>query len=103
MPILPRLSAVALVGLIACSAQAADTQETCLSKSEQRAAVATHQAIPLATAVKARTRVRHGDVVRARLCRENGRLVYVLTLFGRSGKVVTATVDAASGAPVSAR
>jgi uncharacterized membrane protein YkoI len=103
MAIFPRLRIALLIGLMVCPAHAADAPESCLSKSEQRAAVATHQAIPLAQALKTRTRVRHGDLVRARLCREGDKLVYVLTLLGRSGKVVTATVDAATGAPVSAR
>src|ERR1043165_2439820 len=103
MSVFVRLPVLALIGFVASSAQAADPPEACLSKSEQRAAVATHQAIPLAQALKTRTRVRHGDLVRARLCREGDKLVYVLTLLGRSGKVVTATVDAATGAPVSAR
>jgi uncharacterized membrane protein YkoI len=107
MPVFPRLSTLILIGLIAGplapSARAADSPEACLSKSEQRAAVASHEAIPLAKALKARTRVRHGDLVRARLCRDGDKLVYVLTLLGRSGKVVTVPVDAATGAPVSAR
>ena len=34
---------------------------------------------------------------------DGDKLVYVLTLLGRSGKVITATVDAANGEPVSAR
>jgi uncharacterized membrane protein YkoI len=103
MPVFPRLSILILIGLMASSAHAAEGLASCLSKSEQRAAVASHEAVPLAKALKARTRVRHGELVRARLCREGDKLVYVLTLLGRSGKVVTATVDAATGAPVSAR
>jgi uncharacterized membrane protein YkoI len=108
MPVFPRLSFVLLIGLLIClaafPAHAADVPgHACLSKAEQRAAVASHKAIPLAKALKARTRGRHGDVVRARLCQDGDRLVYVLTLLGRSGKVITATVDAASGEPVSAR
>ncbi len=104
MSVFPRLQlALLLVGLTTFAAQAADvSQQACLTKAEQRAAVAAHEAIPLAQALKTRKRVRHGDVVRARLCREGDQLVYVLTLLGRSGKVVTATVDAATGAPVSA-
>jgi uncharacterized membrane protein YkoI len=104
MPVFPRLFFVFLIGLAAIPAQAADgPRQACLSKAEQRAVVASHKAIPLAKALKARTRVRHGDVVRAQLCQDGDRLVYVLTLLGRSGKVITATVDAASGEPVSAR
>lgn len=104
MPVLPRLSLVFLLGLAAFPAQGADVpRQACLSKAEQRAAVASRKAIPLAKALKARARVRHGDLVRAQLCQDGDRLVYVLTLLGRSGKVITATVDAASGEPVSAR
>jgi hypothetical protein len=31
------------------------------------------------------------------LCQQGGRLVYVLTLLGQSGKVTRATIDAGSG------
>jgi len=104
MPVLPRLPLMLIAGLAAWPAQAgAASPQACLNKAEQRAAVASHKAISLAQALKARTRVRHGEVVRARLCHDGDRLVYVLTLLGRSGKVVTATVDAANGEPVSAR
>jgi uncharacterized membrane protein YkoI len=104
MPVFRTVVLFLLIGLAAFPAQAADVSgQACLSKAEQRSAVASHKAIPLAKALKARTRVRHGDVVRARLCQDGDRLVYVLTLLGRSGKVITATVDAASGEPVSAR
>ena len=105
MPVFPRLSVLLLIGLGAASAQAADAPaNACLSKAEQRAAVASHTAIPLAKALKApRAHGRHAEVVRARLCHNGDKLVYMLTLLGRSGKVFTATVDAASGEPVSAR
>ena len=105
MPVFPRLSFVLLIGLAASSAQAADIpQHACLTKAEQRAAVASHKAIPLAQALKApRPRARHGEVVRARLCRNGDNLIYMLTLLGRSGKVFTATVDAVTGETVSVR
>jgi uncharacterized membrane protein YkoI len=71
---------------------------TCLSKAEQRAAVASHQAVPLAQAIKSlHARDRRAEVVRAELCRRDNGLVYVLTLLARSGKVTRATVDAGSG------
>jgi uncharacterized membrane protein YkoI len=105
MPVFPKLSWFLLIGLIAIPARAADApHEACLSKAEQRAVVASHQAIPLAKAIKApRQRGRHAEVVRARLCHNGDKLFYVLTLLGRSGKVITATVDAANGETVSAR
>ena len=37
------------------------------------------------------------EVVKARLCREQNGLVYLLTLLTRDGKVTQARVDAADG------
>ena len=70
----------------------------CLSKAEQRAAVGAHEAIPLAEAIKIlRAHGKHGEMVRARLCRRDDRLVYVLTLLTHNGKVFRTSVDAANG------
>lgn len=70
----------------------------CLTKSEQRAAVAAHHAVPLGEAIKKlRAKGHRAEVVRARLCRRGESLAYVLTLLTRSGKVVRLTVDAANG------
>jgi len=94
------LSAGLLLGAIGLPAVAADAShnETCLTRAEQRAAVDTSRAISLAQAIKLLRQYRkHSEVVRARLCRRDDKLVYVLTLLGRSGKVVEATVDAVSG------
>lgn len=73
----------------------------CLSKAEQRAAVAASKAIPLAAAIKSlREHGHRAEVVRAALCRRGEKLVYVLTLLARSGKVTRATVDATNGEPI---
>jgi hypothetical protein len=70
----------------------------CLSKSEQRAAVASKAAMSLGDAIKSlRAHGRRAEVVRARLCRRDEKLVYVLTLLGRSGRVREVNVDALSG------
>jgi hypothetical protein len=94
-----------LAALFAASALAADpAQHACLSKAEQRAAVATHKARPLAEIVKSRRQHGyHGELVRARLCQRDAGLVYVLTLLGLSGKVFTSIVDAATGEAINAR
>jgi uncharacterized membrane protein YkoI len=69
----------------------------CLSPEQRRAAVASHQATPLARAMRhAKARI-GGEVVRARLCRSGNGLVYVLTVLARDGKVTRAIIDAASG------
>ena len=102
----PRVFAVALLlGVLAGSAFAAEApQRACLSKAEQRAAVADHKAISLAQAVKSlREHGQRAELVRARLCHRGDKLAYVLTLLARSGKVTLATVDSASGEVITSR
>jgi uncharacterized membrane protein YkoI len=104
--LVPRsLSAALLLGLLAMPAFAADSpQRACLSKAEQRAAVADHKAITLAQAIKSLREHGHwAEPVRARLCHRDDRLVYVLTLLARSGKVTSATVDSANGDIINGR
>jgi len=72
----------------------------CLSPSEQRAAIAVHKVVPVARAIRAIKARYPGDVVRVRLCEQRRRLIYVLTVLPRSGKVVHVAVDAATGAVV---
>jgi len=97
-----RIAALAavLLGLVTTTATA-DEQHACLSKAEQRAAIANGQAVTLAAAIhSARGSVRGRgarEVVKARLCRQDKALVYVLTVLARSGKVVQARVDATDG------
>lgn len=117
MPVPRIISAVFLFGLLASSglvlpsvtvpslvmpAEAAEvTPRSCLNRAEQRAAVASHKAVPLASAIKTlRERGHRAEVVRAALCNRGERLVYVLTLLARNGKVTRATVDAANGEPI---
>jgi len=99
--------AAVLLSLVLPTTASADEQHACLSKAEQRAAIANGQAITLADAIRsARGSVRgHGarEVVKARLCREPNGLVYVLTVLARNGKVTHTTVDATSGKVVDAR
>jgi uncharacterized membrane protein YkoI len=99
MPVSRLTILVLLAGVLAspAGAGAADApyHDSCLTKAEQRAAVTANKAISLAQAIKVlREHRRYSEVVRARLCRQDQKLVYVLTLLGRSGKVVTATIDA---------
>jgi uncharacterized membrane protein YkoI len=107
------LSAVALIGCLAAwaaiwasPASAAEDARVCLSKSEQRAAISSGQAVTLAQAIRsARGSVRgHGarEVLNAKLCREEKGLVYLLTVLSRDGKVTHMTVDATSGKVVEA-
>ncbi|RAI30302.1 hypothetical protein CH338_27965, partial [Rhodoplanes elegans] len=81
-------------------AAAAPAGPRCLTRAEQRARTAAKQVVPLAKAASA-VKARHGELLRARLCEQNGRLVYMLTVLPRGGKVVRATVDAGTGALIS--
>ncbi|RAI31959.1 PepSY domain-containing protein [Rhodoplanes serenus] len=74
----------------------------CLSRAEQRTRSAANTVVPLAKAAEA-VKARRGELLRARLCEQNGRLVYILTVLPRGGKLVRATVDAGTGTLVSAK
>lgn len=96
--------AVTVAGLVGPVFAADNTVHACLTKAEQRAAVAEKRAIPLAKAMQNRRAKGHfAELVRARLCQRDGRLVYTLTLLGRSGRVISETVDAASGELINER
>jgi hypothetical protein len=108
MPVIRLIRTFLLLGLLAAAATPVAAAEVnprnCLNKTEQRVALLTHKAVPLVQAMKSvRQRVKRAELVRARLCRGGSGLVYSLTLLGRSGKVIRATVDAANGELLSAR
>jgi uncharacterized membrane protein YkoI len=102
MPVFPLILAI-LIGLMAAPATAADRSRACLSKAEQRAALASHRAISLARAVRAVPKRRKGELLRARLCRRGNSLVYELTMLSRRGKVTVVAVDAANGELIKSR
>jgi uncharacterized membrane protein YkoI len=99
--------AATLTALSAPALAAPDDDRTCLSKAEQRAALSNGQTVTLAAASRsARGSVRgrgSREVVKARLCREEKGLVYLLTLLTRDGKVTHTAVDATSGKVVDLR
>ena len=76
---------------------AADDALRCLSRNEQRAAIADGRAVPLASARLALRLKMPGELVKARLCQQPDRLIYLLTVLARDGKVRRVTVDAANG------
>ncbi len=104
MPVLRTFLVLSLLGLAGPVLAAEPAAHACLNKAEQRAAVADHQAVPLAQAI-ATLRVANprAEAVRARLCKADNGLVYVLTLLARNGKVTSATVDAGNGNIVGGR
>ena len=83
----------------ATPATAAAAAGRCFSRQEQRAKTAAHKVVPLSKALRA-AKGRRSELLGVRLCERNGKLVYLLTLLARDGKVVRATVDASNGALV---
>lgn len=77
--------------------------QACLTPAERSAAVQAGQAIPLNQATRQLRPEHRGEVVRARLCRTGGNLVYLLTVLDRRGKVMRLRLDARSGQLVQAR
>lgn len=69
----------------------------CFDQKERKAESESNHVVRLSAAMHvARTRM-PGTVVRARLCRDDDKLVYVLTVLARDGKVARLTVDAVKG------
>jgi uncharacterized membrane protein YkoI len=91
---------LAVLLLVAAVQFAAADPRRCLSGEERRTLVKSHKLVPLAKAIS-RVRAHYpGDLVAVRLCQDGKHLLYVLTVLPRSGKVVNASVDAATGALV---
>jgi uncharacterized membrane protein YkoI len=90
------LTGLALGAGAACTA--AHAADRCLAPNEQKAKTAAHAVVPLSRAMRAVKQ--RGEIIHARLCERDGRLVYVLTVLGRNGKVAQASIDAANGAAI---
>jgi uncharacterized membrane protein YkoI len=96
-----RLAGYLLLGVALAPAvpgtPAAAERKACLSQEERSAIIAAHKAVPLARAMRVVKAKIGGEVVKARLCRQERGLVYVLTVLARDGKVTQARVDAVDG------
>jgi uncharacterized membrane protein YkoI len=74
----------------------------CLSREQERAAIAEGQAVKLAAAIGS-LHGHGGELISAPLCHGAKGLEYVLTLLAHDGKVTRATVDAGSGTVIGRR
>lgn len=77
--------------------EAPATKAGCLSQSEIREEVAARRVISQVAALRAARAAGGGDAVRARLCRGEKGLVYVITSLKRDGRVLRIDVDAVTG------
>ena len=78
-------------------ARAAELAHDCLDQKERRAESESGSVVRLDVALRAARSKMPGTLVRARLCRSNDGLFYVLTVLARDGKVARLTVDAVKG------
>ena len=106
--LIPAIALAAQLTTLSAPALAApEGDRACLSKAGQRAALSNGQTVTLAVAIRsARGSVRGRgtrEVVKARLCRGQNGLLYLLTLLTRDGKVTHTAVDATSGKVVELR
>ena len=95
-----RFAVMAMTVLLLTPARAAELAHNCLDQKERRAEIESGRVVRLATAARAARSKMPGTLVRARLCRGNDGLVYVLTVLARDGKVARLTVDAVKGSLV---
>ena len=92
-----RIAVLVFSVLLLAPASGAETAYTCLDQRERRAEIESGHVVRLDAAVRAAKGRVAGTLVRARLCRSNDGLVYVLTVLARDGKVARLTVDAVKG------
>jgi hypothetical protein len=87
------MNPVALAFLTIASFTPAARAEACLGPDQARIHAGVHDFIVLPDAIKAARRVIAGETISANLCRVDGRLMYVLAILAKDGRVVRAIVD----------
>ena len=92
-----RFAIAAMTVLSLAPAGAAELAHACLDQKERRAEIESGRVVRLDAALRTARSKMPGTLVRARLCRGNDGLVYVLTVLARDGKVARLTVDAVKG------
>lgn len=73
------------------------TARICLSASEIRELVDKAEVVPAARAIHAAKTARPGEVVKARLCKQDGSYLYLVTMLAKDGKIRILEVDGRSG------
>lgn len=85
-------------GAISAPLQAVPRAESCLSPADLREAVAEKRVIePVAAIRAARQVIPRAEIQRARLCKHEDGLAYLLTALRRDGQFVHVMVDATTG------
>jgi uncharacterized membrane protein YkoI len=83
--------------LVLASAAPALSQQYCFTAEETREHVQRHNLISLHDIVRSTRGDLRADLISARLCETDRKLVYMIAMLDRDGKVRRLTVDARSG------
>src|SRR5262245_8734564 len=97
------LALVVLFGPLVVDSAWSESRARCLTREQQRVAISDRRALPLATVRRTLRSKVPGELVRARLCQDPERLIYMLTVLPRDGKVRRVVIDAKDGALLSVR
>lgn len=91
------LFVAALAGPALPVARIDSVQNGCLTAEEMHGAVNANEAVAPALAHRHAREAAQGDILRMRLCREDGVLMYQITVLKRDGRVSRVTIEAVSG------
>jgi hypothetical protein len=98
---------VIAAGLLACAPAPAMSQtypaDSCLSRREAIAAVASGRAMRLRHIRDSAEQAARGEMINAELCSRGGQMVYVVTVLSATGKVVYVSLNAANGQVIGTR
>jgi hypothetical protein len=100
MPIIPILAMTTLSVVRPAAETAAPKIEACLSDRDMREEIEEHRVVQPIVAFRA---AGTGEKIRAKLCKTETGLVYLITALGHDGHVSRVFVDAVSGLRVGAR
>ena len=100
MPIFPILAVTALSVVRPAAETATPKIEACLSDREMREEIEEHRVVQPIVAFRA---AGTGEKIRAKLCKTETGLVYLITALGHDGHVSRVIIDAVSGLRVGAR
>ncbi len=78
-------------------AEGTGASRSCLTAPEVRELVDKAEVVPAARAIHAARTARPGEVVKVRLCRQDGSLLYLVTILAKDGKIRILEVDGRSG------
>ena len=100
MPIIPILAMTTLSVVRPAAETGAPKIEACLSDRDMREEIEEHHVVQPIVAFRA---AGTGEKIRAKLCKTETGLVYLITALGHDGQVSRVIVDAVSGLRVGAR